>query len=192
LSPLAQRLSLKLTGVSLKESWTLFGHEYAQHAATSSFFRAVHADLTDQLSLCLRDVGVMGHDLPTGPRVLAAVTRFQELHRELLRRGPPDDRSLVELLEVTGWRMSQLLADCLLYPEVISYVREADNLRRALRCGPARPSSARSRLISTFAINAWMPRLKRSKKVTRLKATAYSAPALWNASARTPTPTLCC
>jgi hypothetical protein len=91
-------------------------------------------ELVEDLCLALRDVGVGDHNLPDGEWVVSAVLRVRRLHDELSRRGADVTRRLERLSEETSWQMTPLLRDCLMYPEVIPYVRERDGVRRALRC----------------------------------------------------------
>lgn len=69
---------------------------------------------------------------------MSHVLRVQRLHGELLRRGVEVTRRLERLSEETSWQMMSLLSDCLMYPEVIPYVRERDGIRRVLRCPACR------------------------------------------------------
>jgi hypothetical protein len=91
-------------------------------------------ELIEDLCLALRDVGVQDYSLPRAKDVLADVLRVQRLHGELSRRGADVTRRLERLSEETSWQMIPLLRDCLMYPEVIPYVRERDGIRRVLRC----------------------------------------------------------
>jgi ribosomal protein L37AE/L43A len=94
--------------------------------------------LVEDLCLALRDVGVSDYDLPEGEQAVSAVLRVQQLHSELSRRGTDIARRLERLSEETSWQMMPLLRDCLMYPDVIPYVRERDGIRRALRCPACR------------------------------------------------------
>lgn len=90
--------------------------------------------LIEDLCLALRNVGVQDYGLPQDEHVLAEVLRVQRLHAELSRRGAEVTHRLERLSEETSWQMIQLLRDCLVYPDVIPYVRERDGIRRVLRC----------------------------------------------------------
>jgi hypothetical protein len=91
-------------------------------------------ELVEDLCLALREVGVGDYCLPKGEEAVSAVLRVQRLHGELSRRGADITRRLERLSEETSWQMLPLLRDCLMYPDVIPYVRERDGIRRALRC----------------------------------------------------------
>lgn len=91
-------------------------------------------ELIEDLCLALQDVGVRDYRLPQGEDVLADVLRVQRLHGELSRRGADVTRRLELLSDETSWQMLPLLRDCLMYPDVIPYVRERDGIRRVLRC----------------------------------------------------------
>jgi hypothetical protein len=95
-------------------------------------------ELTEDLCLALRDVGVQDYRLPRDEHVLADVLRVQRLHSELSRRGAEVTRRLERLSEETSWQMIPLLRDCLMYPEVTPYVRERDGIRRLWRCPACR------------------------------------------------------
>jgi ribosomal protein L37AE/L43A len=95
-------------------------------------------DLIEDLCLALRDVGVRDYGLPKDERAVSAVLRVQQLHGELSRRGADFTSRLERLSRETSWQMVSLLRDCLMYPEVIPYVREEDGIRRALRCSACR------------------------------------------------------
>lgn len=91
-------------------------------------------ELVEDLCLALRDVGVRDYCLPKDRWVVSDVLRVQQLHGELSRRGADVTRRLERLSEETSWQMMPLLRDCLMYPDVIPYVRERDGIRRVLRC----------------------------------------------------------
>lgn len=95
-------------------------------------------ELVEDLCLALRDVGVSDYDLPEGKQAVSAVLRVQQLHGELSRRGADVTRRIERLSVETSWQMIPLLRECLMYPEVIPYVRERDGIRRALRCPACR------------------------------------------------------
>jgi len=90
--------------------------------------------LVEDLCLALRDVGVQNFHLPDDERALAHIMRVQQIHAELEKRGVDYQPRLAQLTEETKWQMEPLLKECLAYPEVIPYVREADGVRRFFRC----------------------------------------------------------
>lgn len=91
-------------------------------------------DLIEDLCLALRDVGVRDYGLPNDERGVASIKSVQQIHAELERRGVDCRPRLARLTEETQWQMGSLLQECLAYPEVVPHVREADGVRRALRC----------------------------------------------------------
>ena len=95
-------------------------------------------ELVEDLCLALRDVGIRDYCLPKDEEAVSAVLRVQGLHGELSRRGADLTRRLERLAEETSWQMLPLLRDCLIYPDVIPYVRERDGIRRVLRCPACR------------------------------------------------------
>lgn len=109
-------------------------------------------ELVEDLCLALRDVGVGDQNLPDGEWVVSAVRRVQRLHGELSRRGADVTRRLERLSEETSWQMPPLLRDCLMYPEVIPYVRERDGVRRALRCLACR----KREVIGPKGVGVWL------------------------------------
>jgi hypothetical protein len=95
-------------------------------------------ELVEDLCIALRDVGISDYCLPEGGQVVSAVLRVQQLHSELSKRGADFTRRLERLSEETSWQMVPLMRDCLMFPEVIPYVRERDGIRRVLRCPACR------------------------------------------------------
>ena len=91
--------------------------------------------LVEDLCVALRDVGVHDYELPRGERVLKAIINVKAIHGELRRRQVDLAARLQELSQQTRWQTEVLLADCLHFPEVMPHVREADGVRRTLRCG---------------------------------------------------------
>lgn len=94
--------------------------------------------LIDDLCLALRDVGVRDYGLPDDERGLASIECVQQIHSELEKRGVDYRSRITQLSEETKWQMELLLRECLAYPEVVPYVREADGVRRAFRCSICR------------------------------------------------------
>jgi hypothetical protein len=92
------------------------------------------ATLIDDLCVALRDVGVFDAELPGGPRVLRAINGVRSIKQVLDERGVQVADRLATLSGQTGWRMAELLCDCLSFPAVVPYVKEADGIRRRLRC----------------------------------------------------------
>ncbi|MEJ7848308.1 MAG: hypothetical protein WKF92_09490 [Pyrinomonadaceae bacterium] len=91
-------------------------------------------ELIEDLCLALRDVGVRTWSLPNDDFAVSAVRNVQQIYA-LLRQRNADIRSRIERLsEETSWQMKTLLEECLAFPEVIPYVKDADGVRRALRC----------------------------------------------------------
>ena len=90
--------------------------------------------LVESLCLALRDVGVREVSLPEDAHAVAHVRRLQTLHDAILARGIDISDRIEALSAETGWDMSELLEQCLRYPEVMPEVRESDGVRRQFRC----------------------------------------------------------
>lgn len=90
--------------------------------------------LIEDLCVALRDVGVRDFDLPNNERGLASIECVQQIHAELEKRAVDYRLRVAQLSDETKWQMERLLRECLAYPEVVPYVREADGVRRAFRC----------------------------------------------------------
>ncbi len=95
-------------------------------------------ELIEDLCLALRDVGVRDYGLPDDERGVASIKSVQRIHAELEKRGVDYRSRLARLTEETKWQIEPLLRECLAYPEVVPYVREADGVRRAFRCSVCR------------------------------------------------------
>jgi hypothetical protein len=93
----------------------------------------VAPELLEELCIELRWVAVFDYALSC-EKAKEHIRKTRELHAALLGKGADILGALASLSKETGWRMGDLLADCLRYPEVVPYVREADGLRRHLRC----------------------------------------------------------
>lgn len=92
-------------------------------------------ELIEDLCLALRDVGVRTWSLPDDEFAVSAVRNVQQIYA-LLEQRHADIRARIEQLsEETSWQMETLLKECLAFPEVVPYVKDADGVRRALRCG---------------------------------------------------------
>jgi len=91
-------------------------------------------ELLDDLCLALRDVGVRDYCLPDDESVTSFIKEVQLISSELKQRNTDFKNWIERLSDETGWQMEQLLQECLLYPEVIPYVRERDGVRRVFRC----------------------------------------------------------
>ena len=91
------------------------------------------SELLEELCIELRWVAVFDSALSC-EKAEEHIRKTRELHAALLGKGADILGALASLSKQTGWRMGDLLADCLRYPEVIPYVREVDGLRRHLRC----------------------------------------------------------
>ena len=92
-------------------------------------------ELIEDLCLALRDVGVRTWSLPNDDFAVSAVRNVQQIYA-LLKQRNADVRPRIEhLSEETSWQMETLLQECLAFPDVVPYVRDADGVRRALRCG---------------------------------------------------------
>jgi hypothetical protein len=90
--------------------------------------------LLEDLCIALRNVGVYDRDLPDGAVVQQHIENVCAIMRELKQRGvSPDDR-ITRLTAETNWRMLDLLQECLEFPGSMPYVKEADGIRRSLRC----------------------------------------------------------
>jgi hypothetical protein len=91
-------------------------------------------ELIEDLCLALRDVGVRTWSLPSDERAISAVKSVKEIYA-LLEQRNADFRARIERLsEETSWQMETLLRECRAFPEVIPFVKDADGVRRALRC----------------------------------------------------------
>ena len=90
--------------------------------------------LIEDLCVALRDVGLADFDLLNNERGLASIQCVQQIHAELEKRGVDYGARITQLTKETEWQMETLLRECLAYPEVVPYVREADGVRRAFRC----------------------------------------------------------
>ncbi len=91
-------------------------------------------ELLEGLVTELRHVGDGDYELPRGELVTAHVRQVGAIHAELARRGVDWQLQLEQLARETHWQVYLLLEDCLAFPKRIPYVREADGIRRALRC----------------------------------------------------------
>src|SRR5262245_9676951 len=94
-------------------------------------------ELIEDLCLELRDVGVGDYGLPDDKRAISSIREVQHISAEIKSRNADnaDFKDRIKRLSAeTGWQMERLLQECLLYPEVIPYVREHDGVRRAFRC----------------------------------------------------------
>jgi hypothetical protein len=92
------------------------------------------SELTEELCLALRNVGVRNYGLPGDERAIDAICQVQRLHKELLKRQVLVEERLTRLSEETSWQMSTLFEESLSYPKVIPYVRDADGIRHYFRC----------------------------------------------------------
>jgi hypothetical protein len=90
--------------------------------------------LIEDLCLALRNVGVMNRNLPNGFRIVESIDEVKAIYAELLKRDVNSDGRIRHLSGETGWQMEVLLADCLAFPGVCPYVREADGIRKQFRC----------------------------------------------------------
>jgi len=91
-------------------------------------------ELLEDLCIALREVAVREYSLPNGEVAQGAVQESISVSTELDRRGVNATQRLEQLTRETGWLMSQLLADCKLFPIVVPCVRGLDGIRRKLRC----------------------------------------------------------
>jgi hypothetical protein len=91
-------------------------------------------DLVEDLCIELRHVACADYELPHGHGVIAHIREVCGIHAELAIRRVDSVPRLVELSEETRWQIPTLLGDCLAFPERLPYVREADGIRRTLRC----------------------------------------------------------
>jgi hypothetical protein len=90
--------------------------------------------LLEDLCIALRNVGVFDHDLPDGAEIRQHINAVCAIKRELDRRGISIGDRVTRLSAETNWRMTDLLAECLSFPDSMPYVKEADGIRRSLRC----------------------------------------------------------
>lgn len=134
--------------------------------------------LVEDLCLALRDVGIRDYCLPKDKEAVSVVLRVQQLHGELSRRGTEITHHLERLSEETSWQMMPLLRDCLMFPEVIPYVRERDGIRRVLRCPACRKREISRREGAVWLCNACQAELAASGDcgLTRLKITIVDCP----------------
>jgi hypothetical protein len=58
----------------------------------------------------------------------------RSIYEELVARKVDLTSPIALLSDQTSWQMSVLLEDCLLFPKILPYVREKDEVRRYLRC----------------------------------------------------------
>ena len=91
-------------------------------------------ELVEDLCLALRDVGVRDYSLPSDERAVSAVRNVQQIYALLKQRNADVRVRIEQLSEETSWQMETLLQECLAFPEVVPYVKDADGVRRALRC----------------------------------------------------------
>jgi len=91
-------------------------------------------ELVEDLCLALRDVGVRTYSLPDDERAVSAVRSVQQIYALLKQRNADIRARIKQLSEETSWQMDTLLQECLAFPEVVPYVKDADGIRRALRC----------------------------------------------------------
>lgn len=103
--------------------------------------------LLEDLCTNLRHVACFESDLPDGERVRLHIQEVVAIYSELNARGVEWRTQIVILSNETKWQLLQLLEDCLTFPNKLPFVREADGIRRRLRCqlcGQAeRPLSAK-------------------------------------------------
>ncbi len=103
------------------------------------------SSLIEDLCIALRNVAVWDHSLPSDPRAVRFVEEVAALESELSSRHATIEPRISTLSLQTGWQMELLLRECLLFPSVIPYVREADGVRRVLRCISCRQADAPDR-----------------------------------------------
>jgi hypothetical protein len=91
--------------------------------------------MIEDLCSALRSVALSQmYDLGPNPRIVAAIQQAQKIHGELSRRGAKFENRLQLLSEQTNWRMEELLADVLRWPDLTPRVREKDGILRFRRC----------------------------------------------------------
>jgi hypothetical protein len=95
-------------------------------------------EVLEELCLALRDVGVSTRFLPyrpPDPDIADEIARVRAADAELLRRGLDPTPRLAILTTETKWLMRELREECLRFPAVLPWVREAkDGIRIAMRC----------------------------------------------------------
>ena len=91
-------------------------------------------ELLDDLCRELRHVAVSESGLPHGERIVAHIYEVCAIHAALVSRHVDVEPQLERLSEETHWQIPSLLDDCLDYPQRLPFVREADGIRRYLRC----------------------------------------------------------
>jgi hypothetical protein len=91
-------------------------------------------ELLDDFCRELRNVAVSESGLPHGERVIAHIREVCAIYAEFLSRHVDVQPRLARLSEETHWQIAPLLDDCLAYPKRLPFVREADGIRRYLRC----------------------------------------------------------
>jgi hypothetical protein len=94
--------------------------------------------LIEDLCLGLRNVGVFDRDLPDGETIRQHIAVVCAIKRELDQRGISTDDRIAQLSVETNWRIFDLLQECLEFPDSMPYVKEADGIRRSLRCNLCR------------------------------------------------------
>lgn len=92
------------------------------------------SSLLEDLCVDLRRVGVHEAGIPSDSRTVAFVEAVQSKFAELTTRGVELGPRIAALSAECGWDMEELLTQCVAYPKLIPMVREADGVRRALRC----------------------------------------------------------
>ncbi len=125
--------------------------------------------LLEDLCVELRLVGCYDYALPRGEVVVPHVRGVCTIHKELATRGIDCRPRLERLSRETRWQMPVLLEDCLGYPERLPYVREADGIRRNLRCkhcGKAeRPADARVFRLCDECLQAVLEAVRRRRPI---------------------------
>jgi hypothetical protein len=90
--------------------------------------------LLENLTSALCEVGGYGGRQSPDERAIASIETVRELHAELNNRKVTLTDYLNQLTATTGWMMSQLLDECMQWPEQTPQVREMDGIRRMFRC----------------------------------------------------------
>lgn len=90
--------------------------------------------LVQDCCLELRHVACSDYGMLEKKDAVKHVLEVQAIHEELCKRRIDLQPYLSDLSEQTKWDMHTLFAECLKYPDAIPLVREADGIRRVLRC----------------------------------------------------------
>jgi hypothetical protein len=95
-------------------------------------------EVLEDLCLELRYIALANIGLAYNAKMHEHISQVKALHAELAKRGIGEGQRIDLLSRETGWKMQELLEDCLAFPRKVPYVRDPDGIRRALRCRSCR------------------------------------------------------